>query len=172
MKAAFLDRDGVINKDDGYTHRIDQFEFLPGVIEALKKLQSQGFLLIIVTNQSGIGRGYYSDQDYQLLTQWYLEQLSQQSIKITEVFYCPHTPEDNCECRKPRPGLFNQAIEKYNINVDDSLMVGDKVSDIQAAQSAGINSCYLVNERVNEEKVYSSLIGAVDSHLEQSGLEE
>jgi D-glycero-D-manno-heptose 1,7-bisphosphate phosphatase len=145
MKVAFLDRDGVINIDAGYTHKIEEFEFTTGCVGALQTLQALGYELIIVTNQSGIGRGYYSQQDYEKLTEWYLEALSQQGIKILDVFYCPHTPETDCDCRKPKPGLFLQAKEKFpSISINDSIMFGDKVSDLQAAESAGIETGFLI----------------------------
>jgi len=145
MKVAFLDRDGVINNDVGYVYKIDDFEFLDGVVEALKQLQAQGFAIIVVTNQSGIGRGYYTEQDYQQLTQWYVDQLSQLGVTITDVFHCPHSPQDNCSCRKPLPGLFYQAADRYDITFADSIMVGDKISDMEAGKAAGVGRCYLVS---------------------------
>jgi D-glycero-D-manno-heptose 1,7-bisphosphate phosphatase len=145
MKIAFLDRDGVINKDFGYVYKIKDFEFTDGCIDALKRLNDLGYQFIIVTNQSGIGRGYYSQQDYEDLTTWYLEQLQQENINILDVFYCPHSPEDNCDCRKPKPGLFFQAKEKFPaINFSESLMFGDKDSDIEAAKAAGVSQFFLV----------------------------
>ena len=147
MEVAFLDRDGVINKDTGYLYKIDEFEFTEGCIEALSLLQQKGFSIIVVTNQSGIGRGYYTEADYQMLTQWYRQQLSDNGITITAVFHCPHKPEDQCTCRKPKPGLFLQAKARYpEIDFLSSIMVGDKLSDIQAAQSAGIERCFLISD--------------------------
>lgn len=146
MKVAFLDRDGVINVDHGYTHRIDDFEFTEGCIDALHLLQKHGFALIIVTNQSGIGRGYYTEQDYQRLTRWYTHYLAEKNITVTDVFHCPHAPEENCDCRKPKAGLFLQACGRYDVDLSSSLMIGDKVSDVAAAEMAGIGYRYLVDK--------------------------
>ncbi len=144
MKVAFLDRDGVINKDTGYTYKIDDFEFTDGCITALKTLQKNNYKIIVVTNQSGIGRGYYSEADYKTLTHWYCTQLEQQGVYITNVFHCPHTPEDNCNCRKPAEGLFLQAAEQYNIDFSASLMVGDKLSDLIAAHKVDVSRLVLL----------------------------
>ena len=147
MRVAFLDRDGVINRDSGYLYKSDDFEFTEGCLEALKLFQEQGYSLIIVTNQSGIGRGYYTETDYKKLTYWYLNQLQQQGIEVMDVFHCPHTPNDGCDCRKPKPGMFYQAIKRYpTINFSESLMVGDKLSDLEAASAAGVGQLILVSE--------------------------
>jgi D-glycero-D-manno-heptose 1,7-bisphosphate phosphatase len=146
MKVAFLDRDGVINVDTGYTWRIDEFQFTDGCVDALKTLRQAGYALVIVTNQSGIGRGYYSEQDYQQLTQWYLQQLQQLGVDVLGVYHCPHTPEDGCHCRKPEPGLLLQAAAEHNVTMKESLMIGDKLSDMEAARAAGVSSCYLIGE--------------------------
>ena len=151
MNVAFLDRDGVINKDAGYTYKIDDFEFIDGCIDALKTIQEKNYKIIIVTNQSGIGRGYYSEADYQKLTRWYRQQLLDQGITITDVFHCPHTPASLCDCRKPREGLFLQAAQKYAIDFSSSFMVGDKISDLQAAKKAGVNSFVLINADANKK---------------------
>ncbi len=151
-KVAFLDRDGVINVDFGYTYKVSDFVFTQGCVEALQQLQQQGFAIIVVTNQSGIARGYYSEEDYLQLTQWYCEQLQQQGVTISDVFYCPHGPDDGCTCRKPLPGLFYQAAEKYHIDFSNALMVGDKVSDIQAAHAAGIRRYYCINSDVAQQQ--------------------
>ncbi len=169
MKVAFLDRDGVINNDVGYVYKIDEFNFLDGVVEALKQLQAQGFSIIVVTNQSGIGRGYYTEQDYLHLTQWYVEQLSQLGVTVTDVFHCPHSPQDNCSCRKPLPGLFFQAAARYDISFADSIMVGDKVSDMEAAQAAGVGRCYLLSssevKTTDREYIYRDSLLQCVQHL-------
>lgn len=145
MKAAFLDRDGVINQDSGYVYRKEDFVFCDRVVDALRILQDAGYLLIIVTNQSGIGRGYYTEEDYQRLTQWYLQELKQSGVIITDVFHCPDSPEVNSDCRKPKPGMILSAAKKYSVDLSASLLVGDKLSDIQAAEAAGISSAYLID---------------------------
>jgi D-glycero-D-manno-heptose 1,7-bisphosphate phosphatase len=151
IKIAFLDRDGVINKDVNYLYKIEDFEYTENCIEGLNNLQLLGFKIIIVTNQSGIGRGFYTEQQYQNLTDWYLADLSKYGVAILDVFHCPHHPEGtvpeytlSCDCRKPSSGMFKQALSKYDIDIDNSLMVGDKESDLLAAQKAGIKNLILV----------------------------
>lgn len=151
QKAAFLDRDGVINIDHGYVSSPEQFEFIDGVFDACRHLQQQGYLLIVVTNQSGIGRGYYNEQQFHALTGWMTAQFALHGVTITDVFFCPHHPVNakppyqvDCDCRKPAPGMLLQAIEKYQINPGQSLMLGDKKADMQAAQAAGVGRKVLV----------------------------
>jgi len=137
-KAVFFDRDGVINVDTGYVGKIEDFTFVEGIVAAMQYAQQQGYLLIIVTNQSGIGRGYYTEDDFQQLTKWMKTELAQHGVIIDAVFHCPHTDSDRCECRKPKPGLFLQAIDKFDVDSDNSWMVGDSERDIEAAVAAGI----------------------------------
>ena len=148
QKALFLDRDGVINIDKEYVYKIEDFEFCKGIFEALQHFQSLGYKLIIVTNQSGIGRGYYSEEDFQKLTHWMREALLHVKITIDGVYHCPHTPEENCACRKPKSGMFEEAIRAFDIDVKASWMIGDKKSDIEAARSIGIeNTIFLGKAR-------------------------
>lgn len=135
-KAIFLDRDGTINVEKDYLFRISDFEFLPGVIEALKLLQANGFLLIIITNQSGIARGYYTEEDYRILNDWMLSTLRSEGVEVSAVYYCPHHPEakiekyrKNCSCRKPKLGLYEQAVKDFNIDLSQSSAIGDKIRD-------------------------------------------
>ena len=109
IKSIFLDRDGVINHDKNYLHKIDQFEFIEGIFEACRQFNKLGYELIIVTNQSGISRGYYSEKDFQKLTHWMLDQFNNQDINILDIFHCPHNDESFCNCRKPKPGMFLNA---------------------------------------------------------------
>lgn len=150
-KAAFLDRDGVINVDHGYVSQPEQFEFIDGVFDACRHLQQQGYLLIVVTNQSGIGRGYYTEQQFHALTHWMTTQFLTHGITLTDVFFCPHHPvkanppyQAECSCRKPAPGMLLAAMEKYRIDPSQSLMLGDKGADIQAADAAGVARKILV----------------------------
>ena len=143
-KVIFLDRDGVINKEVGYLHKIEDFEFIGGVFDACLYFQSIGYQIIIVTNQSGIERGYYSENDFHTVNNWMLEQFKDRGVDILDVFFCPHGPESNCDCRKPKPGMFNQANDKHDINMKNSWMIGDKEADIQAANAAGIENTVLV----------------------------
>jgi D-glycero-D-manno-heptose 1,7-bisphosphate phosphatase len=145
QKALFLDRDGVINIDHGYTHKSEHFKFMPGVFSLCSRFQCEGYKIIVITNQAGIGRGFYSEQDFARLTQWMTEKFAQNLITIDGVYWCPHHPVhalgeylQNCACRKPQPGMLLQAIEEHQLNASQSVMIGDKPSDLLAAQRAGI----------------------------------
>ena len=144
VKTVFLDRDGVINKEVGYLHKIQDFEFINGVFEACLYFQSLNYQIIVVTNQSGIGRGYYDEDAFHVVNSWMLGQFKKQGVNILDVFFCPHAPEANCDCRKPKSGMFNQASDKYNIDMKKSWMIGDKEADITAANAAGIHNTILV----------------------------
>ncbi len=151
VPAVFLDRDGVINKEDEYVHRREDFQFIDGVFEACRAAQKLGYKLVIITNQAGIARGFYSEADFQALTEWMLERFSEQGITIHGVYFCPHHPTAGvghylrqCECRKPAPGLIKQAARELNIDLGRSALVGDKVSDIEAGERAGVGTCILV----------------------------
>ena len=152
IKTIFLDRDGVINKEVTYLHKIEDFIFLEGVFEACLHFQKAGYEIILVTNQSGIGRRLYSKADYERITDWMLKQFNKNGINILDIFYCPHAPNANCNCRKPKPGMFLAARNKYNIDLEHSWMIGDKEDDIIAANDAGINKTILVRSghEINE----------------------
>ena len=150
--AVFLDRDGVINVDHGYVSTWEQFEFLPGASEALRELQDAGYLLIIVSNQSGIGRGYYSETDLNALNQAIAEHLSNTAgVTLSGFYHCPHHPTEaegefrqQCDCRKPAPGMIQQAVLDHGIDVETSLLVGDKDSDMEAGRAAGVARLFKV----------------------------
>ena len=143
-KAIFLDRDGVINIDKQYVSKIEDFEFTEGIFDLLKYFQDLGYLLIVITNQSGIGRGYYTLEDFKTLTEWKLSRLSAEGIMIHEVYYCPHSPESLCSCRKPSPEMLLRAKEKYDIDMRNSWMVGDKGTDIEAGKKAGVGKTVFI----------------------------
>lgn len=150
-KAAFLDRDGVINKDKGYVHRWEDFEFMPGAIAGMRRLQQAGYVLVIVTNQSGIARGFYSEDQYLDLTRTLLNALTREGVKVDGVYHCPHYPKGSvqqfsieCNCRKPAPGMLIKAASELGLSLPDSILVGDKLSDIEAARAAGIGRAYLI----------------------------
>jgi len=145
-KALFLDRDGVINKEKNYLYKIEDFEFIDGVFEVCRYFQDKGYLIIIVTNQAGIARGKYTEENYQRLTRWMLEEFKKKNITITKVYHCPHHPDftGECECRKPKPGMLLRAKEEFGIDMEHSILVGDKNSDIEAGLSAGIGSSFLI----------------------------
>ncbi len=143
-KALFLDRDGIINIDHGYVSTINDFEFSEGIFTILEYFRDRGYLLFVITNQSGIGRGYYSASDFHRLTEWMIEALKMKNITIEKVFHCPHVPDDHCHCRKPNIGMIEQALSEYSLDLKKSWMIGDKSSDIALADNAGIcNSIYI-----------------------------
>lgn len=144
MKAIFLDRDGTINVDYGYVYKSEDLHLIDGVIESLKRLQDAGFLLIIITNQSGVGRGYFSESDAEKFNQLLIEKLKKSDIIISDVYMCIHTPENHCNCRKPFPYMINKALEKYQIDASKSYMLGDKQSDVESGLAARVES-YLID---------------------------
>ena len=144
IKTIFLDRDGVINKEVNYLHKIDDFEFIDGIFNACLYFQNLGYKIIIVSNQSGIYRGYYNENDYKIITKWMLAQFKEKGITILDTFYCPHGPKSTCKCRKPKPGMFIEAKTKHNTDMKHSWMIGDKEVDIEAANAAGIKNTILV----------------------------
>lgn len=156
-KALFLDRDGVINIDKGYVYRIDDFKFIPQTIEFIKKMQKEGFLPIVITNQSGIGRGYYTLEDFKTLTKYMLEAMNKEGIIIddSQIFFCPHSPDSNCDCRKPKPKMILEAIERFNIDPLKSLLIGDKRSDIEASYRANLAKAIYIDS-------YDSITKAFD----------
>ncbi|MFZ7175265.1 D-glycero-beta-D-manno-heptose 1,7-bisphosphate 7-phosphatase [[Pasteurella] aerogenes] len=149
-KAIFLDRDGTLNIDYGYVHEIDQFHFIEGSIEALQQLKQMGYLLVLVTNQSGIARGYFSEQQFLQLTEWMDWSLADRGVDLDGIYYCPHHPDgigefkQDCDCRKPKAGMLNQAIKELKIDPARSIMIGDKMEDMIAGKSAGIKTNVLV----------------------------
>ena len=144
IKTIFLDRDGVINIEKNYLHKIDDFEFISGVFDACNYFENLGYRIIIVTNQSGISRGFYSAKDFEILTQWMIKQFKLKQIDILDIFHCPHSPNDKCKCRKPMPGMLLEAQKKYRIDMGNSWLIGDKEEDIIAAHNSGINNTIIV----------------------------
>ncbi len=141
-KAVFLDRDGTINIEKNYLYKIEDFEFIPGAIEGMRLLQENGFLLVIVTNQSGIARGYYKEDDFFVLNSWMMKELDKRGVHISAIYYCPHHPDaivpeyrKKCLCRKPQIGMFESAIEELNIDLSQSIAIGDKLRDCEIART-------------------------------------
>ncbi len=133
----FLDRDGTLIHDKGYTYRTEDYRLLPQALEGLQAFARQGFRFVILTNQSGIGRGFFSEADYQAFEQHLSEDLRRQGITLEASYHCPHTPDDDCPCRKPGTDLFQRAQRELGAVLSDSWMIGDKLSDIQAGAQAG-----------------------------------
>jgi len=143
-KALFLDRDGVINVNHGYVYKIEDFEFIEGIFDLCRSAIQKRYQIIIVTNQSGIARRYYESKDFAKLTSWLEHQFWLQGIPIAHTYHCPHHPKltgafgFSCSCRKPKPGMIFKAQQQYGIDLSSSLMVGDSLSDMHCAQTAGI----------------------------------
>lgn len=134
-KALFLDRDGTINVDRAYVHAKEDFTFIDGVFEFCRMAQEKGYLIIVITNQSGIARGYYSEADYKELTDWMVGEFSKRGIAIADVFHCPELSGPD---RKPEPGMFLKARDKYSIDMSASVNIGDKPRDVEAGERAGV----------------------------------
>mgnify|MGYP006140756135 CR=1 FL=1 len=160
IKTIFLDRDGVINKEKNYLYKKDDFDFIDGVFDACQYLSKLNYKIIIITNQSGIGRGYYTKSDFQNINDWMIEQFRSNKINILDTFYCPHSPEDNCQCRKPKPGMLFQAQKKYTIDMGNSWLIGDKEDDIIAANRSGVFNTILVRSghKTDESKSQAKYI--------------
>lgn len=141
-KAVFLDRDGTINVDKNYLYKIEDWEFIDGVIEGLQILQRLGFKLIVITNQSGIARGYYTEQDAIKIFDYMTNELAKKGIKIEKVYYCPHIGNE-CDCRKPKLGLFYQAQKDFDINFLHSYAIGDKLRDLEICNKENVNGFLL-----------------------------
>ncbi len=151
-KIIFLDRDGVINRDHGYVYEISKFNFIDGVFEACKYFITLGYEIIIITNQSGIGRGYYSLNDFEKLTMYMFQIFEENGVKILKVYFCPHSPEENCSCRKPNTGMIQQSLNDFDIDLTNSWLIGDKTSDIETAMNANIpNRILISNTKSNLE---------------------
>lgn len=158
-KAIFLDRDGTLNIDYGYVHEIDNFKFIDGAIDALRELKKMGYMLVLVTNQSGIARGYFSEEQFLQLTEWMDWSLAEQDVDLDGIYYCPHHPEgkgeykEDCDCRKPKSGMLLQAIKELKIDPTQSIMVGDKIEDLKAGIGAKVKMNVLVRtgKTVTEE---------------------
>ena len=155
-KALFLDRDGVINKDKGYVYKKEDFEFIDGIFDLCQYFQNLGYLIFVVTNQSGIARKYYTQEQFEKLTQWMSQEFFKRNIIISKIYHCPHHPDitGECLCRKPKSGMFFMAREEFDIDLENSVMIGDKESDIEAAMYAGIKQTYLFepNHLIKETK--------------------
>ncbi len=143
-RAVFLDRDGTINVEKDYLHKVEDFEFIPGAPQAIKRLKDGGLLVIVVSNQSGIGRGYFDEQAVEILHEHIQAELTVYGTAIDAFYFCPHHPvhgvgvyQVDCNCRKGAPGMLLQAAEDYNIDLTRSFMVGDKLADIEAGERAG-----------------------------------
>ena len=139
-KALFLDRDGVINVNKGHVYLKEDFQFSEGIFELCRKYTEAGYLILVITNQAGIAKGYYTEYDFNVLTDWMIKQFSDNGIIISKVYYCPHHPDFTgfCLCRKPNPGMILDAVKEFNLNILECVLIGDKESDLEAGRKAGI----------------------------------
>ncbi|NTU58006.1 MAG: HAD family hydrolase [Chlorobiaceae bacterium] len=177
--ALFLDRDGVINIDHGYVYRKEEFEFVDGIFDLVSKAHNAGYLVIVVTNQAGIGRGYYTEADFHELMNWVCDEFKRHGGQIDAVYFCPDHPEHGIGAyrreshyRKPGPGMLLQAASDFDIDMDRSIMIGDKPSDMVAARTAGVGRL-LELVRPDETSDYVAITGFREAlrFIEGVGLE-
>ena len=144
-KALFLDRDGVINIEKNYLYKIEDFEFIDGIMDLCTFYQGQGYEIFVLTNQSGIARKYYTEDDFNIVTTWMIKEFAKKNIIISHVYFCPHHPSisGECDCRKPNTGMFLRAKKEYNLDLSQSIMIGDNERDIEAGLNAGLRETYL-----------------------------
>jgi D-glycero-D-manno-heptose 1,7-bisphosphate phosphatase len=154
-KALFLDRDGVVNIERGYVHSPDHFQFQEGIFELCRAAQTLGYLLVVVTNQAGIARGYYTESEFLELTEWMIHKFGKQQIQIARVYYCPYHPvhgigryKFDSPDRKPKPGMLLRARADFNLDLKSSVLIGDRLSDMHAAQVAGVGARILLRSGV------------------------
>jgi D-glycero-D-manno-heptose 1,7-bisphosphate phosphatase len=181
-RAVFLDRDGVINVDRGYVHKVEDFRFVPGSAEAMRRLQAAGWRLVVVTNQSGLARGLYSRGDYDRFTTHLQGQLAAIGVTVDAVLHCPHLPDATvaayrlqCDCRKPAPGMLLRAARELALDLAASVMVGDRFTDVEAGRAAGVGHCVLVRsghglepgDAERADAVYDDLAAFADAWLSQ-----
>jgi D-glycero-D-manno-heptose 1,7-bisphosphate phosphatase len=180
VRGAFIDRDGVIIEDRGYAYQIEDYVPLPGSVAALRALQRAGFYLVVVTNQSGIARGLYSEADYHRFAEHMRERLLADGVRLDAMEYCPHLPDAaveryrlDCDCRKPRPAMLQRAAQRLKIDLAGSILVGDRLTDVEAGRAAGVGRCYLVRsgqalaaqDEARADGVFEDLAGCVRSLL-------
>jgi D-glycero-D-manno-heptose 1,7-bisphosphate phosphatase len=176
-RAVFIDRDGTINEEREYLYRTDDFAFIPGAPQAIRLLNEAGFLVIVVTNQSGVARGFYTEEDVHLLHSHITSHLERFGARVDAWFYCPHHPAGRgsyalpCRCRKPLPGMFLEAAGRFDIDLESSIMIGDKLVDVEAGKAAGCRSILVRTGYGSEEEhmcrngieIYDNLLAAAES---------
>lgn len=173
-KAVFVDRDGTINVDVHYLNDPDKFEMYPGVGEGMKILHDKGFKIIVITNQSGIARGYFTEKQLSDIHERMKQEFQKFAVALDGIYYCPHHPDDRCNCRKPKPGLLIECGKKYNIDFKSSFLVGDKCSDILAGRSVGCKTILVKtghglweyeNKKCHVDYVAADLFDAVQNFI-------
>lgn len=164
--AVFFDRDGVLNEDDGYVYQPKDFKWIPGAVDTIKRIKDEGYAIFVITNQSGIARGFYTEEDVIHLHNWInYELLQKYAVQIDSFYYCPHHPtvglapyKTNCECRKPKPGLIQRALSEFNIDTERSYFVGDKDTDMQAATAVGIKGYKFNSENLLDFMIQQKIL--------------
>lgn len=178
-RAVFLDRDGTINIEKDYLYKIEEFEFVPGAPEAIRLLNQAGYIVVVVTNQSGVARGYYAEDDVEKLHRYIAGKLEAEGARIDAWLYCPHHPGGRgsyalpCNCRKPLPGMLVEAAKRLEINLEDSVMIGDKLADIEAGLAAGCRTLLVrtgygsheESKMCSQTEVFDDLLNAARSLL-------
>lgn len=176
-RAVFLDRDGTLNVEKDYLYQIKDFEFINGAVEAVRRLNGAGYFVAVVTNQSGVARGYYTEEDVELLHRHIAALLEKNGAHVDAWLFCPHHPEGRgsyalpCDCRKPSPGMLSEASRRYDIDLRESIMIGDKLADIGAGIAAGCRTVLVRTGYGGEQEklvaapteVYDDLLAAVKS---------
>jgi len=170
-KALLLDRDGVINKEVNYLHRIEDVEFIDEIFEACKYFMDKGYLIIVVSNQAGIARGYYSEEDFFKLSDWMINEFKKHQVEISKIYFCPYHPiegegkyKKESFDRKPNPGMILKARDEFTLNLPTCILVGDKESDIEAGINAGVGtnillkSCYKADDSTKADLVIDSIM--------------
>jgi D-glycero-D-manno-heptose 1,7-bisphosphate phosphatase len=152
-RALFLDRDGVVNEEVGYLHRAEEVRFVDGIFSLCRAAAKLGYRLIVVTNQAGIARGYYTEADFEVLMKFMREELRVQGVELDAVYYCPFHPEHGVgrykqehEDRKPGTGMLRRGVREFGVEMSESVLVGDRCSDVGAANAAGLRQAFLVGE--------------------------
>lgn len=185
QKVIFIDRDGVINRDPGgwtkysYVTKWDEFFFIDGSTKALKKLKEAGYKICLISNQGGISKGYFTEEDLDRLNERMLGEIEKAGGRIDELYYCPHHDKDNCECRKPKTGLIEQAIKKMDVGLKNTFIIGDSVRDIEAGKRMGMKTIFVLsgktppsevkNWHVQPDCIKKNLLEAVEWILKNEG---
>lgn len=163
-RAIFFDRDGVVNVNTEYVYKISDFKFMEGFLDFFSACKKSGFLALVVTNQSGINRGFYSERDFKILSDFMQEQLREKtSFCFDKIYHCPHSPSENCICRKPKIGMIQNALKDFNIDLEQSFLIGDNESDIECAINAGIKTQILLTQGKIAESSYRIAESSLDS---------
>jgi len=152
FKAVFIDRDGTINVNVGYIDNPDKFQMYPGIAKGIKLLQDNGFKIIVITNQSGISRGFFTEETLKKIHERMMKELSKKDASIDGLYFCPHHPKDNCNCRKPKTEMFEKAIKKHDVDVSKSFVIGDRMLDVEVGHRIGCKTVLIPERKEMVEK--------------------